>query len=317
MHRVPFTGGRQNRGRTQSAWLVRPPVCLRDLQLFAGHASSKCYMDAGNAGRLSRRSPGRRFSRQSDAVLRDCRSAGAGGPYFVSRTGDQIEFRFPKWRLGSAVVRSANLQRGEPLMTAIKLLLAGVLTFSLPPTPSQADQRADFLSGRTRECVRCDLAGENFKRRDLSNSDLTGANLKGANLHDAKLAGAHLGGAGLSRSNLNKADLRRADLTGANLREAMMYGANLDAATLSRVDLTDALMGTVRMVRTQLTRAVLRNADLRKARLADAILTDADLTDVVLDFAFVRGARFDGARLVEARLIGAELIGASLVGADL
>src|SRR3954453_193385 len=55
--------------------------------------------------------------------------------------------------LGGAVVRRRQFARGEPLMTATKLLLAGVLTFSLLPTPSKADQRADFLSGRTRECA--------------------------------------------------------------------------------------------------------------------------------------------------------------------
>ena len=113
--------------------------------------------------------------------------------------------------LGERGHATAPIANCKPMMTPTKLLLATVLTFSFPATPSQADQRADFLSGRTRECAGCDLAGENFKRRDLSDSDLTGANLKGANLHDAKLAGAHLGGANLSGSNLNKADLRRAD----------------------------------------------------------------------------------------------------------
>ena len=59
-----------------------------------------------------------------------------------------------------------------------------------------------FLAGRTRECPRCDLAGADFKRRELSGADLSGANLKDANLHDARLAGARLAGADLSGANL-------------------------------------------------------------------------------------------------------------------
>jgi uncharacterized protein YjbI with pentapeptide repeats len=52
-----------------------------------------------------------------------------------------------------------------------------VLAASLAATAVQADQRQDFLAGRTHDCPRCDLAGVNFKRRDLSGADLTGANL--------------------------------------------------------------------------------------------------------------------------------------------
>ena len=86
---------------------------------------------------------------------------------------------------------------------------------ALIPTPGRAGERDDFIAGKTRACAHCDLAGVNFKRRDLAGADLSGANLKGANFHDAKLAGARLGGAELTGANLNKADLSRADLVGA------------------------------------------------------------------------------------------------------
>ena len=124
------------------------------------------------------------------------------------------------------------------------MIVAVLLGASLEPLSAQLSDRADFLAGRSRECRRCNLTGENFKRRDLSGADLTDANLEDANFHDAKLVGARLGGANLSGANLNKADLSRADLAGANLREAMLYGANLNAAQLTRADLTDAMMGT-------------------------------------------------------------------------
>jgi uncharacterized protein YjbI with pentapeptide repeats len=182
---------------------------------------------------------------------------------------------------------------------------------------AQADPRAEFLAGRSRDCPRCDLAGMNFKRRDLAGADLTGANLKQANLHDARLAGARLAGADLTGANLNKVNLSRAELAGAVLRDAMLYAANLDGANLAGADLSDALMGVARLTRADLRKAALRNVDLRKARLAETILAGAELTAAALDFAFLRGARLDGASLKEARLIGAELVDASLVGADL
>jgi uncharacterized protein YjbI with pentapeptide repeats len=126
--------------------------------------------------------------------------------------------------------------RGRRLLGACAALLA-----IAAQTPiAHADQRDDFLAGRTRACPRCDLSGENFKRRDLANADLTGASLKEANLHDARLTGARLAGADLSSANLNKANLSRADLAGAKLREAMLYAANLDGAKLAGADLTKA-----------------------------------------------------------------------------
>src|ERR1700694_4704891 len=73
-----------------------------------------------------------------------------------------------------------------------RVALAALLATAVQTTIVRADQREDFLAGRTRECPRCDLAGANFKRRDLTGADLTGANLKDANLHDARLAGGRL-----------------------------------------------------------------------------------------------------------------------------
>src|SRR5262245_26205848 len=98
--------------------------------------------------------------------------------------------------------------RMRPIGLVVGLALAGHVA------AARADQREDFLAGRARDCPRCDLSGQTFKRRDLSNADLTGANLKDANLHDTRLVGAKLGGADLTGANLNKANLSRADLRG-------------------------------------------------------------------------------------------------------
>src|SRR5689334_20171900 len=108
--------------------------------------------------------------------------------------------------LGSSI-ESAAMVRTTPARL-IAILFATVLVAG----SARADQRDDFLAGKTRNCPRCDLSGQNFKRRDLANADLTGANLKDANFHDARLTNARLGGADLNGANLNKANLSRADL---------------------------------------------------------------------------------------------------------
>src|SRR5215813_12620455 len=91
------------------------------------------------------------------------------------------------------------------------------IALALHVAVARADQRDDFLAGRTRDCPRCDLAGQSFKRRDLSGA------------------------------NLNKANLTRADLRDAKVSDAMLYGAILDGASLAGADLTNALMGTARL----------------------------------------------------------------------
>src|SRR6185436_19805573 len=78
--------------------------------------------------------------------------------------------------------------------------------------PALADQREDFLAGKTNDCPKCDLTRVNRKRGDLTNANLAGANLTEANFHDAKLMGADLTGATLVGANMNKADLRNAKL---------------------------------------------------------------------------------------------------------
>src|SRR5690242_3037355 len=88
-------------------------------------------------------------------------------------------------------VRAPGMNRVSECLVSGRIIAAALIalaTFS--SNPAHGDQRADFLAGRTRECPRCDLAGMNFKRRDLSGADLTGANLREANFHDAKLTGA-------------------------------------------------------------------------------------------------------------------------------
>ena len=117
-------------------------------------------------------------------------------------------------------------------------VLAISLPITLPHSNAQADQRDDFVTGSTKVCPRCNLAGLNFKRRDLTGADLS-PDLKGANLHDARLVGAQLAGADFTGANLNKANPSRADLSNAKLREATLYRANLDGAnSLGRTSLT-------------------------------------------------------------------------------
>src|SRR3982074_1968829 len=117
-----------------------------------------------------------------------------------------------------------------------------IVLATLSSTLAHADQREDFLAGRTRECSRCDLAGMNFKRRDLSGADLTEAKLRASNLHDdrlvgARLAGRDLSGADLTEANLRAANLHDASLEGDRLGGAALTGANLNKANLSRAEL--------------------------------------------------------------------------------
>src|SRR5262245_30589054 len=62
---------------------------------------------------------------------------------------------------------SATMVRNPPA-GLIAILFATVLAAG----SACADQREDFLSGKTRSCPRCDLSGQSFKRRDLANADL-------------------------------------------------------------------------------------------------------------------------------------------------
>ena len=64
--------------------------------------------------------------------------------------------------------------RCERAALALGLLLA------LPTAAWPADP-ADFLAGRVKDCPKCELAGANLKRFELSGVDLAGANLAGWN----------------------------------------------------------------------------------------------------------------------------------------
>ena len=100
-----------------------------------------------------------------------------------------------------------------------------------PLTSARADQRADSVAGRSKACSRCDLAGLNLRRRDLTGADLLDANLKDANLHDAKLTGARLTGTDFSGAIMGTAHLGRRDLSKARLRDA-----DLRKTRLARTD---------------------------------------------------------------------------------
>src|SRR5262245_58564193 len=77
-------------------------------------------------------------------------------------------------------------------MHVIRIAALALLCAALATGGARADPRDDFLAGHSRACPKCNLAGADFKRRDLAGVDLTGADLHGANFHDAQLAGAKL-----------------------------------------------------------------------------------------------------------------------------
>src|SRR5215210_4697714 len=112
------------------------------------------------------------------------------------------------------------------LSRRLAVVLGPLVLLSVMAVPAAADQRDDFLAGRTVSCPGCDLHDAELKRRDLTGANLAGANLTFATLHAAKLQGADLTGAILTDANLNLADLRNAKLAGADMTRVLAYGAN-------------------------------------------------------------------------------------------
>ena len=116
--------------------------------------------------------------------------------------------------------------------------LTGLLAV-LPAIGSAADERDDFLTGATKACVACelagrDLAGRDFKRAKLDRANLRGVNLSNSTLFRASLVRADLSAANLAGSNLNLVDAKWADLGGANLAGALLYEADLSTANLAK-----------------------------------------------------------------------------------
>jgi uncharacterized protein YjbI with pentapeptide repeats len=54
-------------------------------------------------------------------------------------------------------------------------VILACLSIALSNGIARADPRDDFIAGRTRDCRKCNLAGADFKRRDLAGVDLAGA----------------------------------------------------------------------------------------------------------------------------------------------
>src|SRR6516165_9683142 len=98
-------------------------------------------------------------------------------------------------RLALRPVSMPSRTRSSEAMTRRLAVLALGLLPVFSTAGRAADPVGDLLAGRTKECPKCELAGANLKRLDLSGADLPGANLAGANLHRANLAGANLAGA--------------------------------------------------------------------------------------------------------------------------
>ena len=69
-------------------------------------------------------------------------------------------------------------------------LFAAALASALAAPGAWADQRDDFLAGRTKMCAGCDLTGANFKRRDLTGADLTGVTWQNTRCPDLSYASA-------------------------------------------------------------------------------------------------------------------------------
>lgn len=123
-------------------------------------------------------------------------------------------------------------------MRRIGSLTLLALAAMIAATPVLADQRDDFIAGKTKDCPGCDLHGINKKRADLRGANLAGANLKDADFHNAILDNANLSGADLSMANMNITELRNANLKGANLTGVMLYGARANRADFANSNLT-------------------------------------------------------------------------------
>ena len=84
----------------------------------------------------------------------------------------------------------------------------------------------------TKECVKCDFRGAEFRAAnlggaDLSNAKLSYADLRSANLNDVIISCADLRRADLSNARLNYSDFQEADLSNARLSYADLRGVNL------------------------------------------------------------------------------------------
>src|ERR1041384_1804918 len=84
-------------------------------------------------------------------------------------------FSHPNPTLLSTTAARAMMPEGRVRVLARLTVILFAATWAA--NGAWADQREQFLAGKTRDCPRCDLSGQNFKRRDLSGADLTGANL--------------------------------------------------------------------------------------------------------------------------------------------
>ncbi|MFP3982589.1 MAG: pentapeptide repeat-containing protein [Desulfurivibrionaceae bacterium] len=151
-----------------------------------------------------------------------------------------------------------------------------------------------------KECVDCDLSGENLAGADLDDADLEGAILKGADLRRAVLTDSNLTGADLSGTNLREADLRGAVLKNAILSEADLELALLKDADLKNANLSNARLADADLDKSRLVRANLQGADLHWARLRKANLKGADLENAYLVKADFRKADLNGANLSDA-----------------
>ena len=180
----------------------------------------------------------------------------------------------------------------EPEQEAVRSVATAGGDFIVPPPPLSTEVR-HLLEDR--ECVRCDLSGEDFHDSKLKKADLESANLANADLSGADLRGANLKSASLAGANLSQANLEGANLAGADLE-----GANLEGANLEDADFSGAVLMKARLVDAILAEAVLRNANLENANLHWADLTEADL----------RSANLKGAYLVKASFSKADLTGA-------
>ncbi|MBN8561080.1 MAG: pentapeptide repeat-containing protein [Leptolyngbya sp. UWPOB_LEPTO1] len=178
----------------------------------------------------------------------------------------------------------------------------------------------------------CDLAGFDFRERDLRFCNLSFSNLSNSNLQGAHLRRANLLGANLSQANLGTAILTNADLTDTDLSQAVLIEAISEYAKFNGADLSYANLNRAILTSVFLTGAWLISAELNDACLCHAFIQDADLSYASLlrtklqgaslrysklNNADLRNARMNYANLSHADLSGADLTGADLTGANL
>jgi len=156
--------------------------------------------------------------------------------YFIRFYDQNLDSIYFNTYPGAAEV-SVRLDPGKYIMKVFSQIPYGVDTIGMQLVFVQPEQEIQakagdglqywYITSRSMECVKCDLAG-----LDLSGMYLAGTMLERADLRDARMDGANLRNAFANHADLSGASLRQADLRGISMSFAMMKNADLRDADL-------------------------------------------------------------------------------------